>query len=585
MSGDASGDRGQSEVIAFLLLIALTIAGTTTIILLGFTALDTAKEDVTLSQTENAITRMDAKVSQVAIGDSPAQAVDLSSATADGSTRLTTEGWLRIRIINTSTGAVEATVLNRSLGSFVYENGNTTVAYQGGGVWREHDGNSVMVSKPEFHYRGETLTFRFLNLTGSAGSDELTVQDAGQSVQQFPNESSDLLNPVRNRKIRVTVHSRYYQGWGSHFEDRTDGGVEYDHGSDEVTLTLLKRTGSTRITDAMLVNGGGGRLRIQSGKNSVVNSYNSSAISPTLGPSSPPSETGDADIQTTKDIDFSGNAQVTGNLTTSGTVTGFSGSPGPPYRVGGNLQYGAGSVSGRECNRFVAGWCAQNSSIEDPEPIDNEIQNTITELNDSNDNAGEPCFSENNGIEFGGSCGSTVELEAGNYYTTDNLQVQASQKLLLNTTGGEIRIAVDDGQSVQFQQGNVTVLGNGTARTYGTYQYQIQGGKVWNRGWDATQFWLYCSADCQVQIDNNPTFVGVIYAPSESGATSAQVQIGGGNTEVYGAIVGGGDSQLKSNADIHFDRAIKSTTPMEKRFLPSISYLHVRTHQVNVSAG
>lgn len=574
--------RGQSEVLSFLLLIAVTVAGTTAIVIAGVTALDTAQEDVTISQTENALTRVDAKISQVAIGDSPAQEFEL--AAGGGSVDLDREGWIRIRIINTSTGRVDATVLNRSLGTIVYENGNTTLAYQGGGVWRAQDGDSVMISKPEFHYRDGTLTFRLVNLTGTAGTGPMTVREGAPSVQKFPNESADFSNPVRNQKIQVTIHTPYYEGWGSHFEDRTDGGVEYDHANNQVTITLLKRPDSTRITEAMAAIGGGGDLVVQSGANIVVNNYNSSAIPPSLGPSSPPSTAGSADIKTTKDIDFQGNPEITGNLTTSGTVLSWSGSP--TNRITGNLQYGTGTVDPGECNDYVGEWCAKNASLEDPEPIDGEIQATINDFNSSNDNAGESCFSESGGLDFTG-CGSPIELDAGNYYTTSALQV-TGDTLILNTTEGDIRIAVDDDKTVTFSNSaNVTVIGNGTVRIYATEKYDINGAdKVgWNRGWDAPQFWLYCTADCQTVLKSGVTFVGVIYAPSESGTTSAALTVKTGNIEVFGAVVGGGDAVLKANADIHFDRSISSTEPFELKYLPSISYLHVRSHQVNVSTG
>jgi len=107
-------------VLSFLLLIAITVAGTTAIVIAGVTALDNPQEDATISRTENALTRADAEVSQVAIGDSRAQEFELPSS-GDGSIDLAQEGW--IRIINTSTGAVEETILNRSLGTLVCENG------------------------------------------------------------------------------------------------------------------------------------------------------------------------------------------------------------------------------------------------------------------------------------------------------------------------------------------------------------------------------------------------------------------------------------------------------------------------------
>lgn len=578
--------RGQSEVLGVVLLLGITILGVGALVVIGGSAITGIQEQATLEEAELSFSNFDSRASRVALGQSPVQKLDLGVGQETGSGTLAARdgGWIRITVTNTSTGN-STPIMNRTLGSVVYESGETTIAYQSGGVWKQTGGDTTMVSPPEFHYRDGTLTMPVVTVdSDSTLDDELVVRSNDASKQEFPNENTT--NPLMRKRIDITIKSQFYEGWGSYFEQRTDGGTKYDHDAGTVTISLLNPGEPNRIDAGMIIRGGGGKFRIQSGKNSVIDGYNSSAISPNLGPDSPPEAGGNADIRTDKDIRFDGQAQVSGNLTTSGSIS-FKGNPNR-YRIEGNLRYGTGSVSEGSCEDYVGGTCSDDVGDADlPESIDTEIQGTITNLRSSADTNDNPCFTENNAVTFDDAdCGSTVELDAGDYYTRQNLQVSNGEKLVLNTTDGEIRIGVDNDQSIQFQGANVTVVGDGTVRIFGTKEYRIEGSNtiVWNRGWDANQLWLYCSMDCQVFVQNNPTFNGVVYAPSAPGG-NAQVRINGGNTEVYGAIVGGGQTELKSNADIHFDRSLRYSRPFEQRTAPSIAYLHISVNSIEVESS
>jgi len=576
-------------------LIGIVIAGAGTLILLGGAAIEDDQQQIRLSQAETSFGLMDSRISQVAMGYSEGQTIqtELDPGTPGIDMKTRDTGWVNVSYLNLTTGD-RTTILNETLGAVVYRNDETVVGYQGGGVWRHSSNGSNMVSPPELHYRNGTLTFPLVTVDGDEQlGGTLTVDREGQRVQEFPNASrgSDFLNPLEEKKVQIRIHSEFYKGWGAYFRTRTDAGVELDHANETAIITLLDPPEARRvlyaITSAGGSGGGGGQFQIQSGSNSVVDAYNSSDISATLGPSPPPSTPGDSDVVTDKIVEYSGNAEITGNLTTSRKVTSWGGSH---NKVSGHLQTGTANVSEPNCIKYVVEWCNDNASVSFPDPVDAEVKNVINTLSDSskNNNADESCFGKTTAVDFTGpGCSSTVELGAGDYYTDQDLQVQSGEKLLLNTTKGDIRIAVDGDKNIQFQStGNVTVLGNGTVRIYGTKQYQIQSGNtmVWNRGWDAPQLWLFCDSSCQIQIQSGATFVGVVYAPSGPSVSSgAQIQIDGGNTEVYGAIVGGGQTQLKSQADIHFDQSLENRRVFEEPIIPPISYLHVTRHTLNVT--
>lgn len=134
-----------------------------------------------------------------------------------------------------------------------YENGDTTLAYQGGGVWRAQEGGgSVMVSSPEFHYRSMTLTLPVIRLSGDgsiAGSAAADVYSDSSPKPVYPNTSANYtgsnrkyLNPVQNGTVEIAVQSEYYQAWGNYFETRTDGNVT-TYAENETAVLQLVSTG------------------------------------------------------------------------------------------------------------------------------------------------------------------------------------------------------------------------------------------------------------------------------------------------------------------------------------------------------
>ena len=231
-------DRGVSETLGVVLLVGLTVVGTTLTVALGGAAIQDAQDTTEVESAQHAMTLFDARSALVALGDAGVQTVDLGRARGGAFDVREDEGWLRITHHNYS-GASDQEVYNGSLGKLVYENGNTELAYQGGGVWRvDGNGSAQMVSPPEFHYRGATLTLPVIRVEGEtagSGASRAVVQQSETRSRVFPNESrsypggGSYRNPVESGSLTVTVHSAYYEGWASYFRARTDGNVTVDH--------------------------------------------------------------------------------------------------------------------------------------------------------------------------------------------------------------------------------------------------------------------------------------------------------------------------------------------------------------------
>jgi len=241
-AGDPDGGRrGQSEPLAVVLLVGLTVVGAGAVVVFGAGAIGDSTTSVDVGQAEHAMTQLDSKTSLVAHGSSDTQRVSLTR-NSRGTVGIDEDaGRMTVRIVNGTHG--DETIMNESLGAVSYDRGRTTLAYQGGGVWRaDGDGNgSAMVSPPEFHYRDATLTLPLVTVRGeSALNDRARVTHSG-TTQYFPDQATDeeFRNPVEGTEINVTVRSQYYEAWGNYFETRTEGNVTYDHATNTARITLV----------------------------------------------------------------------------------------------------------------------------------------------------------------------------------------------------------------------------------------------------------------------------------------------------------------------------------------------------------
>ncbi|AZQ14149.1 archaellin/type IV pilin N-terminal domain-containing protein [Halorubrum sp. PV6] len=229
------GERGQSEVIGVVLLLAITITAVTVTVATGSVALGLVTDEAQSASVENGMSQLSSQSSLVALGETDARRFDLGSV--DGGKLRLDESAGRVEVrIETASGTT--TAYNGSIGTLSYVGSQRTVAIQGGGVWSLEGGRGRMVSPPEYHYRGETLTFPIVRLTQNASS---TAGGTGV-VRQPPNVSETVVetdNPLRNGTVVVEIQSTYYEGWYDFFTRRADGAVTKDDANRTVTARLV----------------------------------------------------------------------------------------------------------------------------------------------------------------------------------------------------------------------------------------------------------------------------------------------------------------------------------------------------------
>ena len=269
-----TGDRrAQGDVISVVLLLAITVAGATAVVALGGDAIGGIQQSATTGAAEQSMTQLDSKASLVAHGESDAQRVELAGS-PDATRRVDADaGWMNITVRNATTGEVEAVLTNTTLGAVVYRDGDSAVAYQGGGVWRRSGKGSSMVSPPEFHYRGTTLTLPLVRIRGDETlNNDILVRKSGPSASVYPDSDSGLVNPLDGGKVVVTVNSEYYTAWGQFFESRVSGDVVVDHANETATIELVVPTDASfsnvvasTAPDGITANGGSRPKPYQSG--------------------------------------------------------------------------------------------------------------------------------------------------------------------------------------------------------------------------------------------------------------------------------------------------------------------------------
>ncbi|MFB6301458.1 MAG: polymer-forming cytoskeletal protein [Haloferacaceae archaeon] len=577
----ADADRGASEVVAVALLIGIVVLGVAAITLIGGPELASNQDTVEIQQVERALVQYDAESFRVANGGTTAQRVDLGMKVNQGTLDVENDtGRVTVTYINTSSGA-STEVMNRTVGTVVYENGDTTVGYQGGGVWRSDGNGSTMVSPPEISFREKTLTMPVVVTRGGSVYSEVQLTRTA-SRERFPNATIGLTNRLTNSKIRVVVRSRYYRAWGAFFAEETGAIVQYDHADNEVIVTFLALPKNFAPDAGVIATSGPGQLRLL-GTGAYIDSYNSS-----VGPYSVSNtsegvveaagdirmegdSTIDGDAHSGEDINLSGGATITGNATANGTV----------------MVDGSSTVEGNIVNG--------SRNIVDQPPINTLVNDKVDDLKNRNDN-NETSVIQNEELQFSDS----ATLGPGVYYL-ENFDLQG-QDLVLNATGGDITIAVRDWMRLEKAGGtnsHIEVKGNGTVRVFVKSKSQVEV-NVPGEGTDRTHFFVERDGAILVPGQKSPRFqiYGTDNFEGDIGGSSSEHPnvtaaiiapagyAGSGNFyikqgDLYGAIVTG-NLTLGQYGRVHFDRALLDEELLLAPNIPRLDYLYIVEYELEV---
>jgi len=601
------GERAQSEVIGTVLLLGLTILVVGSTVALGSVALADSQQTADLQRVEGAMTQLDSKASLVAHGESPTQVARMDiGRTADF--RVDEDaGWMRIEVQTDGEGG---TYTNQTtLGAVVYESGDETVAYQGGGVWRSNADGSQMVSPPEFHYRGsggtETLTLPLVTVEDGGGplQDSVRLSKTGRgSDRLFPSEN--VSNPLVGGNVTITVESEYAEAWGRFFESRTSATVT-DLGDQRVQIELRTETvHPTLSTSASAV----GSSEIAAGgiKRLHADSYNS-----TNGPYDSSSASDGAIVRTNGEF---------------GKGKGGIGNT-EEIRVRGDLLIGSNNFPPGQVDKKlnVSGEIRTGVDFVEVNPVSGAISDRINQIHnrniDQNGNTREGFDLDGdddtvkNDTYVNGSIniedGSTLTVESGSaLHISGELSVSDGGKVILDTTDGAVdilieeEISVNGGSTVQAIGGNranlhvdgridagtdesanggtpsITTTDDTRLDIYNTGVVTLGDGANLTADDDLTKnLWLYSSGTTvDISGDNERVhFTGVLYAPESDIVVKDAMTFKGSFTAQSFKF---DDADLR----LHYDEALRENQPFEGESVPVVSHLHVSTHGVVINS-
>ncbi|MFC7019034.1 MULTISPECIES: DUF7289 family protein [Haloarcula] len=583
LSGGRTASRGQSEVLGVVLLLSVVILGVLAVVVGGSAVIAELQTDAEVSAAENALASFDSEASAVALGNSPSRAVDLGLTANDGDLRHHETSWIRVDAYNDSDGT-SAEVVNATLGTVEYVNGETTVASEGGGIWRSDGEGSVMLSRPEFHYRENTLTMPLVVVDGDQGlTSDVQITRRSEPVRHYPNATDGFLNQPAGGTITVTVQSEYYEAWGRYFEDETTAIVAYDHANEQVSALFLVLPRRTSVDAGLIATSNNGELAI-AGTGAYVNSYDSSEGNYT--------ETRAANglIQAAGDFKGSGDSLVDGDVRSGGVVD----VQGSAY-INGSVDYTSDPAPDSTEETKIAGDVEQISGVTAVDPIDAFVDRVATEVEQNNDNGATPLITAD---EFTMD-GSTAELDAGRYYVHD-IELDDDEELVLDTTSGDVAIVVRDYVKLT-KGGNITVEGDGNVQIIvesestttvsptglGNQDVNFHVGKnaaVHVPGEKSSQLSVFAPREFTMTIagsnNNRASFDGLVYAPAgDTGSGFLYIKQG----DLYGLAVTGNLTVGQYGA-AHYDYGLQNTDGIDSPF-STLKALYVTEHQIRVESG
>ncbi|MFC7250303.1 archaellin/type IV pilin N-terminal domain-containing protein [Halomicroarcula sp. GCM10025324] len=582
-AGGRTAQRGQSEVLGVVLLISVVIVGALTVVAGGSVILTEMQTNAEVSAAENSLAAFDSEASAVALGNSPSREVDLGLTANDGDLRYHETSWIRVDAYSDEDGT-SAEVVNATLGTVEYANGDTTVAAQGGGVWRSDGQGSVMLSRPEFHYRDQTLTMPLVVVDGEPGlSGDVRITRTSEPIRHYPNEANGFLNRPDGGTVTVTVQSEYYEAWGRYFEDETTAIVSYDHPKERVTARFLVLPKRTSVEAGLIATSNNGELAI-TGTGAYVNSYDSSEGSY--------NETKAADglVQAAGDFKASGDSLVDGDVR-SGGVVDVQGSA----FINGSVSYTDTPAPDATEETKIAGGIKPISGVTAVDSVDEFVDRVATEVKQTNDNDATSLVTAD---EFAMS-GSTATLGSGRYYVHD-IELDNDERLVLDTTGGDVTIVVRDYVELS-KGGNITVEGDGNVQIFvesegtttvsptglGNQDVNFHVGKnaaVHVPDEKSSQLSVFGPQQFKMTIaganNNRASFDGLVYAPGgDTGTGYLYIKQG----DLYGLAVTGNLTVGQYGA-AHYDYGLQSSGGIDSPF-STLKAIYVTEHQIRVASG
>lgn len=220
-------EEAVSETIGYSLILAIVMIAVGILVVIAFPIQSNIQDTAFIESQIQALTMLDGRISSVALGSSPSQLTRINLNGGTMNVRNYSDNYLNITVTNQTGYSI--TIFNKTLGLIEYKLGENRLIYENGGMFRVYpNGESVMLSPPEFYFNGETLTFPVIRLDNSAsvggkGTISVMARSGEDKKIIYPDLSSNfLMNPIYGKQIKIRLKSDNYKSWARYIEERTD---------------------------------------------------------------------------------------------------------------------------------------------------------------------------------------------------------------------------------------------------------------------------------------------------------------------------------------------------------------------------
>ena len=217
---DRRADRGVSELVGVVLLFGIVIAGSAMIFVSGTAVTEDIRAEGRVDAASSAVAEMDSSVQSLAQRRGNDQEAVSMGAVDPNKAEIRDTGELEIQINGES--ACTATM---NLSALEYDDdGGTTIAYEGGAIWKRTDAGIVTQKAPELGFQNGALQLQVVRIDGSVEDDEMSIDyDRAESISKTEDVCNALFatsNCRRPQELSITITSDYYQGWTDHLESQ-----------------------------------------------------------------------------------------------------------------------------------------------------------------------------------------------------------------------------------------------------------------------------------------------------------------------------------------------------------------------------
>lgn len=235
---DGRGHRGQSDVLALVILFGMIFVGATAIIITGGLLVDSVQEDSSHQLAQDTAEQTHQRIVEASSSGDTREVPNVDGGAV--SEEIFDSGQIELEMADgaDSCGAPVSEPVSENLGAIEYDAGDRQVIYEGGAIWERTESGYSVRRAPGINYTDgrSRISLTVLNGTDENDDGETVVQPNRSDTRRFNQELSDMILDCRldgYHDLNVTVESDHVVAWEQYFEESVAAG------NSEATVTTV----------------------------------------------------------------------------------------------------------------------------------------------------------------------------------------------------------------------------------------------------------------------------------------------------------------------------------------------------------